>query len=383
MMYCLCTPSRMLARMTAARHECTSQRPFGARTYTCTHTAVRVAASLRAGPSPCTQTRGICPYHSQPSAHSAACAQLHSVVCAAEGNETSREGVHVCVSAQRRHWRACDSAPVRREACAVLRAWVCGRAGAAWAQAAWRAARRGRTLAVQAAARRAAARRARTRGAPAARAPRRVPHAAARCRRGSVQAAARRPRLRDAIPQPRPKRCGAARLLRVCVCATHRMMFSWSFSSCRNIISRNVRCGRGGRARSASARAALRHAQSRVLRSRASEQRALRAALRSHGGPGSRAGCVQCAPGARARRLPRSGGGSLTARKSNARRRRRQKRQRTCASVAFWNASKIFFSATVSPVRRSTAFHTMPYACRRDARPVSTLARNAHISAGF
>jgi hypothetical protein len=36
---------------------------------------------------------------------------------------------------------------------------------------------------------------------------------------------------------------------------------------------------------------------------------------------------------------------------------------RTCASVAFWNASKIFFSATVSRVFLSTAFHTMPYAC--------------------
>ena len=36
---------------------------------------------------------------------------------------------------------------------------------------------------------------------------------------------------------------------------------------------------------------------------------------------------------------------------------------RTCASVAFWNASKIFFSATVSRVFLSTAFQTMPYAC--------------------
>ena len=35
----------------------------------------------------------------------------------------------------------------------------------------------------------------------------------------------------------------------------------------------------------------------------------------------------------------------------------------TCASVAFWKASKIFFSATVSLVFLSIAFHTMPYAC--------------------
>ena len=35
-------------------------------------------------------------------------------------------------------------------------------------------------------------------------------------------------------------------------------------------------------------------------------------------------------------------------------------KERACASVAFWNASKIFFNATVSPVRLSTAFHTMP-----------------------
>ena len=33
-----------------------------------------------------------------------------------------------------------------------------------------------------------------------------------------------------------------------------------------------------------------------------------------------------------------------------------------CASVAFWNASKIFLSATVFAVFRSVAFHTMPYA---------------------
>ena len=33
-----------------------------------------------------------------------------------------------------------------------------------------------------------------------------------------------------------------------------------------------------------------------------------------------------------------------------------------CASVAFWKASKIFLSATVSCVFFSTAFHTMPYA---------------------
>jgi hypothetical protein len=33
-----------------------------------------------------------------------------------------------------------------------------------------------------------------------------------------------------------------------------------------------------------------------------------------------------------------------------------------CASVAFWKASKIFFSATLSVVFLSTAFHTMPYA---------------------
>ena len=35
----------------------------------------------------------------------------------------------------------------------------------------------------------------------------------------------------------------------------------------------------------------------------------------------------------------------------------------TCASVAFWNASKIFFKATTSRVFRSMAFHTTPYAC--------------------
>ena len=33
-----------------------------------------------------------------------------------------------------------------------------------------------------------------------------------------------------------------------------------------------------------------------------------------------------------------------------------------CASVLFWKASKIFFSATVSLVRLSTALHTIPYA---------------------
>ncbi len=36
---------------------------------------------------------------------------------------------------------------------------------------------------------------------------------------------------------------------------------------------------------------------------------------------------------------------------------------RACASVEFWNASKIFFSAITSLVFLSTAFHTMPYAC--------------------
>lgn len=35
----------------------------------------------------------------------------------------------------------------------------------------------------------------------------------------------------------------------------------------------------------------------------------------------------------------------------------------TCASVAFWKASKIFLSATTSPVLRSFAFQTTPYAC--------------------
>ena len=34
----------------------------------------------------------------------------------------------------------------------------------------------------------------------------------------------------------------------------------------------------------------------------------------------------------------------------------------TCASVAFWNASKIFFSATTWPDFFSTARHTTPYA---------------------
>ena len=33
-----------------------------------------------------------------------------------------------------------------------------------------------------------------------------------------------------------------------------------------------------------------------------------------------------------------------------------------CASVLFWKASNIFFSATVSLVRLSTALHTIPYA---------------------
>ena len=37
-----------------------------------------------------------------------------------------------------------------------------------------------------------------------------------------------------------------------------------------------------------------------------------------------------------------------------------------CASVAFWKASKIFLSATVSRVFLSTAFHTIPYAWRRE-----------------
>ena len=36
---------------------------------------------------------------------------------------------------------------------------------------------------------------------------------------------------------------------------------------------------------------------------------------------------------------------------------------RTWASVAFWKASKIFFSATVSLDFLSTALHTTPYAC--------------------
>lgn len=35
----------------------------------------------------------------------------------------------------------------------------------------------------------------------------------------------------------------------------------------------------------------------------------------------------------------------------------------TCASVAFWNASKIFLRATVSRVFLSIAFQTIPYAC--------------------
>lgn len=35
----------------------------------------------------------------------------------------------------------------------------------------------------------------------------------------------------------------------------------------------------------------------------------------------------------------------------------------TCASVAFWKASKIFFSATRFPFFLSTAFQTTPYAC--------------------
>lgn len=34
----------------------------------------------------------------------------------------------------------------------------------------------------------------------------------------------------------------------------------------------------------------------------------------------------------------------------------------TWASVSFWNASKIFFRATISPVFLSIAFQTMPYA---------------------
>ena len=33
-----------------------------------------------------------------------------------------------------------------------------------------------------------------------------------------------------------------------------------------------------------------------------------------------------------------------------------------CESVAFWKASKIFFTATVSFVLRSRALHTTPYA---------------------
>jgi hypothetical protein len=40
----------------------------------------------------------------------------------------------------------------------------------------------------------------------------------------------------------------------------------------------------------------------------------------------------------------------------------RSHEQRTWASVAFWNASNIFFSATVSLVFLSIALHTIPYA---------------------
>ena len=42
-----------------------------------------------------------------------------------------------------------------------------------------------------------------------------------------------------------------------------------------------------------------------------------------------------------------------------------------CESVGFWNASKIFLSATTSPVLESVARHTTPYAPLPSFAPMS------------
>ena len=62
-------------------------------------------------------------------------------------------------------------------------------------------------------------------------------------------------------------------------------------------------------------------------------------------------------------------------------RRATSRRAVRCASVAFWNASKIFFSATCSLVRLSVARQTIPSACTRTERgahqPRATFAAGA------
>ena len=120
------------------------------------------------------------------------------------------------------------------------------------------------------------------------------------------------------------------------------------------MISRNVRCGRERTRRGG-------HAGKRASAGFASARLPQPPRTRS-----PRAGCRgrrSAAPPAREAPAGRGSSGSRAAEASSA-----GQRRRTCASVAFWNASKIFFSATVSPVRLSIAFHTMPYACARGRR---------------